>query len=249
MTELAIQQYQDSVSGILSARQIETLQILYYLPNSSATAKELANALNYSGYQAANRQVGQIGKSISSYTGIIPPVYDGVRGLQPAYYLLIGEYERPAGWVMWENLKKALENLKLVTSDWDDSEAFERLPTESFQFDENKLYEEGKVIQIFTNRYERNQKARLECIKHYGTKCKVCEFDFGEIYGDIAKGFIHVHHKIGLAEINDKYNIDPINDLIPVCANCHSVIHLTKPAMTIEQLQKQMGKNSRKKLH
>lgn len=71
--------------------------------------------------------------------------------------------------------------------------------------------------------------------RHYGTKCKVCEFDFGEIYGDIAKGFIHVHHKIGLAEINDKYNIDPINDLIPVCANCHSVIHLTKPAMTIEQ--------------
>lgn len=245
MTDLTIKQYQDSIANNLSARQIETLQILYHLPNSSATANELAVALNYSGFQAANRQVGQIGKAISVHTGIIPPVYDGGRGLQPAYYFLVGEYERPVGWVMWDNLKKALENLKLVTSDSDNSEAFERLPTESFQFDENELFKEGKVIQVFTNRYERNQKARLECIKHYGNKCNVCGFDFGETYGDIAKGFIHVHHKVGLAEINEEYNVDPINDLIPVCANCHSAIHLTKPAMTIDELKKRMKKSSR----
>jgi hypothetical protein len=53
MTDLTIKQYQDSIANNLSARQIETLQILYYLPNSSATAKELAVALNYSGFQAA----------------------------------------------------------------------------------------------------------------------------------------------------------------------------------------------------
>lgn len=243
--ELTVKQYQASITNNFSARQIETLQILYYLPNSSATAKELANALNYSGFQAANRQVGQIGKSISAFTGIIPPTYDTGRGPQPAYYTLIGEYYRPEGWVMWDNLKKALEYLKLVSPDNNDIETFERLPTESFQFDETELFKEGKVIQVFTNRYERNQKARLECIKHYGNKCFACNFDFGEFYGEIAKGFIHVHHKKQLADIGEEYEVDPVNDLIPVCANCHSAIHLTKPAMTIEELKKRMKKSSR----
>jgi len=146
---------------------------------------------------------------------------------------------------MWDNLKKALENLKLVTSDTDNTETFDRLPTETFQFDEPELFREGKVIQVFTNRYERNLKARLECIKHYGNRCNVCDFDFGEIYGDFAKGFIHIHHKLGLAEINKEYNINPITDLIPVCANCHSAIHLTKPAMTIEELKKYIKKSTR----
>lgn len=141
---------------------------------------------------------------------------------------------------MWEEIQEALENLNLVSGDPDD--LIERLPTETFQFEENELFKEGKVVQVFVNRYERNQKARQQCIKHHGDKCYVCDFDFGAVYGDIAKGFIHVHHKTQLAEINEEYNVDPINDLIPVCANCHSVIHLTKPAMAIEEVTRLIKK-------
>ncbi len=62
--------------------------------------------------------------------------------------------------------------------------------------------------------------------------------NFGQVYGDTAKGFIHVHHKTSLAEIGEEYNVNPINDLIPLCANCHSVVHLTKQVLTIEELKK-----------
>lgn len=239
----SIQQYQDVIARHFSVKQIEILQTFYYFPDSCATAKELAKALNYASYHAANRQIGQIGKVISQHTGIIPPTYKSNNGEQPAYFLLVGEYYKDTGWEMWEEIQRALENLNLVSGDTNDS--IGRLPTETFQYDENQLFKEGKVAQVFVNRYERNQKARQECIRHYGDRCYVCDFDFGAIYGDIAKGFIHVHHKTQLADINEEYTVDPINDLVPVCANCHSVIHLTKPAMTIEEIKKLMKKSSR----
>lgn len=229
------QQYQDVISKALSPTQVETLQTLFYFPNSSATAKELAKALNYKSYHAANRQVGQIGKVISQNTGIIPPPYKGKKGDQPAYFFLVGEYYKDTGWEMWEELRQALINLKLV--EIDTAQSIERLPTEVLQFEETKLLKEGKVVQVTVNRYERNEEARQKCIEHYGVKCFACGFDFGRTYGDIAKGFIHVHHLIPLAEIKEQYDVDPIKDLVPLCPNCHSVIHLRKPAMTIEQLK------------
>jgi predicted HNH restriction endonuclease len=239
----SIQQYQDIISRHFSVKQIEILQTLYYFPNSSATAKELAKALNYASYHAANRQIGQIGKVISHYTGIVPPRYHGNNGEQPAYFLLVGEYYKSTGWEMWEEIQEALKNLNLVSGDTENS--IERLPTETSQFDENEMFREGKVVQVFVNRYERNQKARQACIKHYGNKCFVCNFDFGVTYGEIAQGFIHVHHLKRLSDINEEYEVDPITDLVPVCANCHSVIHLTRPAMTIEELKMRLRKSSK----
>lgn len=88
----SIQQYQDVIAKFFSAKQIGILQTLYYFPDASATAKDLAKALNYASYHAANRQIGQIGKVISKHTGIVPPTYYGKNGEQPAYFLLVGNY-------------------------------------------------------------------------------------------------------------------------------------------------------------
>jgi predicted HNH restriction endonuclease len=143
---------------------------------------------------------------------------------------------------MRENLMIALENLNLVTKG-EENQIIEKLPTEE-PFDEKQLYKEGKVVQVFVNRFERNQKARVECIRHHGDSCFVCGFNFGLSYGDTAKGFIHVHHKTQLSNIGKEYEIDPIKDLVPLCANCHSVIHLTNPMLTVEELKK-LRKKSR----
>lgn len=96
---------------------------------------------------------------------------------------------------------------------------------------------EGAAKTISVNAYERNSKARLACIEHYGPMCAVCNFNFEATYGAIGKGFIHVHHIVPLAEIRREYELDPIRDLIPVCPNCHAIIHLTQPAITIEELK------------
>ena len=84
---------------------------------------------------------------------------------------------------------------------------------------------EGAVTQVQVNRYERNPEARAKCIAHYGAFCHVCGMDFEKTYGKIGKGFIHVHHIKPISEIGEKYKVDPIKDLIPVCPNCHAMLH------------------------
>jgi hypothetical protein len=55
------------------------------------------------------------------------------------------------------------------------------------EIDSSDLYPEGAVRQISVNVFERNQVARGECIRHYGTRCKVCGFDFAAVYGTLGK--------------------------------------------------------------
>jgi predicted HNH restriction endonuclease len=96
---------------------------------------------------------------------------------------------------------------------------------------------EGAKMQVTVNRYERNSRARAQCLAHHGYRCKVCDLDFTERYGDIGRDFIHVHHLIPLAIIGKDYEIDPQNDLIPVCPNCHAMLHRKTPPLTVEALR------------
>lgn len=84
---------------------------------------------------------------------------------------------------------------------------------------------EGAIKTITVNKYERSTEARNKCIKHHGCTCKVCGLNFKEMYGVIGEGFIHVHHIKPLCEIKEGYEVDPVNDLIPVCPNCHAMLH------------------------
>ena len=102
---------------------------------------------------------------------------------------------------------------------------------------DEKSHYEGTPRFVKLTKYERDPSARLECIKFYGAACQVCEVDFGKTYGSDVKGLIHVHHLTPLASIGKQYQIDPVQDLRPVCPNCHAVIHSRKPAYTIEQVR------------
>jgi hypothetical protein len=98
-------------------------------------------------------------------------------------------------------------------------------------------YSEGSKMTVLVNKFERNTKAREKCIEHYSAFCSACEFDFEEVYGDVGEGFIHVHHIVPVADIGESYIVDPIRDLIPVCPNCHAMIHKRKPPYSIEEIK------------
>ena len=137
--------------------------------------------------------------------------------------------------------KLTKKTLKKVGSTW---YASDDIPTD--QIPEEVLhpekYTEGASRTVSINAYERNPKARVACILHHGTTCVVCGFNFQHIYGEIGKGIIHVHHLIPLSEIKGTYELDPIKDLVPVCPNCHAIIHSTQPSLTIEQLKEHLGR-------
>lgn len=99
---------------------------------------------------------------------------------------------------------------------------------------------EGLRMTVTVDRYERSLAARNRCIKENGCYCHVCHLDFEKTYGELGKGFIHVHHIKPLSEIGSEYVVDYKNDLIPLCPNCHAMIHrkLNGNVVTLEQLKK-----------
>lgn len=102
--------------------------------------------------------------------------------------------------------------------------------------DDDTLYE-GALIKVLANKYERNQKARKECVAKKGYKCIVCGQDFEATYGEIGKGFIHVHHLTPISTIGKEYQLNVDTDLVPVCPNCHYMLHRKNPPYTIEELK------------
>jgi len=96
---------------------------------------------------------------------------------------------------------------------------------------------EGALKHVTVNRYERNRAARAACLRHHGTSCTICGFDFQSRYGPIGEGGIHVHHLVELSTVGRDYRVDPVNDLIPVCPNCHAMLHSSTPPLTPGQLK------------
>lgn len=106
--------------------------------------------------------------------------------------------------------------------------------------DPERLMLEGGVYSVTQTRYERDSEARKRCLAKYGYKCKVCTFDFEQKYGEYGKGFIHVHHITPLAVRGKSSPTDPEKDLIPVCPNCHAMLHRTKAVMDPETLKEKI---------
>lgn len=126
----------------------------------------------------------------------------------------------------WQEL---LEQAPLLSGD----EAGVRVPG-------GRTVPEGAISRAEVNRYERSRWARAECLRHYGLQCQVCDLDFGERYGELGRGFMHVHHVTPLHEIagDPNYRLDPIEHLRPVCPNCHAMLHRPRDrTLTVDELR------------
>ena len=112
-------------------------------------------------------------------------------------------------------------------------------------FPEDNDYYEGALMTVEVNKYERSRSAREKCIATKGCRCVVCGFDFEKEYGPIGKGFIHIHHLVPISSISKEYQLDVERDLVPVCPNCHYMLH-RKPngVYTIEELKAILSENS-----
>ncbi len=96
---------------------------------------------------------------------------------------------------------------------------------------------EGARIRVEVNRYERRPANRAACIVHYGTRCQACDFDFFDAYGKLGEDYIEVHHRTPVSEMGNGYFVNPVLDLVPLCSNCHSMVHRVDPTMRIEDLK------------
>ena len=80
-----------------------------------------------------------------------------------------------------------------------------------------------------------------------GYQCLVCGRNFEATYGEIGKGFIHVHHLTPIYSIGKEYELNVDTDLAPVCPNCHYMLHRKDPPYTIEELKEILQQLDKKK--
>ena len=114
------------------------------------------------------------------------------------------------------------------------------------ELDEPKV--DGQDLFSFADRYEgalrrmikdvpvRNRAARGDCLAEWGYRCQVCKMTFEERYGPAGKGLIHIHHKNPISRTRQSRKVDGKRDLIPLCPNCHAMLHWTD--LTIEELRR-----------
>ncbi|MFE4544419.1 HNH endonuclease [Arthrobacter sp. NPDC056727] len=93
------------------------------------------------------------------------------------------------------------------------------------------------LIRVGVNRHERDPYARRVCLAHHGTSCAACGFSFEAAYGPDGEGFIHVHHLVPAAQLGPGYELDPVEDLVPLCPNCHAMAHRRRIPYTVAELR------------
>jgi 5-methylcytosine-specific restriction protein A len=93
---------------------------------------------------------------------------------------------------------------------------------------ENTIRPEGTVSQVCVTHYERNSEGRRRALEKYGYTCQVCGMNFEDVYGEIGHQYIEVHHLYPVCNMGENYQFDPLDEergLVPLCSNCHSMIH------------------------
>lgn len=201
---------------VIAPHYRKMLRFNYFAPNRTLTATEMAKAMGYDHYTAANLHYGKLGRMVGEKLGLNP---------LPKYKVnVLVDFEKPEAewtWIMKPAIAEAIELLG-----WNEDASTN--PDEVVVNENNKPIYEGAMRKVSVNAYERSSIARTKCLLHYGCQCAACGVILSNIYGEIAQGYIHVHHLSQLAEVNSEYQIDPIADLRPVCPTCHSIIHLGK---------------------
>jgi 5-methylcytosine-specific restriction protein A len=208
----------------------KTLEILICLLNSEkceASGGEIALKLNYNHHAPLNKIISDFSKRIIKYyPNIITPKRTNGNIRYWHIPFLGTEGKGKFTWILRNELKEAL--LKNYNN--------EKIKLPEDYIEEITIFHEGKQNKYLTNVYERNPRAREACLKHHGYKCIICGFDFEKFYGEIGKGIIHVHHVNKIAQINGEHEIDPIKELVPVCPNCHTVIHSRREMYSIDEM-------------
>ena len=215
---------------IIDEKVLDVFLFLLDCDRCEGSGSEIAWQLNYSHHAPLNAIIPNFSKRIlKKYPEIEPPKRKNGEIRYWHIPFLGNETKNYFSWILRNELKEALLN------NYSEKRVNVKLPEDFLA--ETVIFIEGKNRKYLMNVYERNPKARDSCLKHYGYKCQICSFDFEKIYGSIGKGIIHVHHLIKISDINEEYEIDPIKDLIPICPNCHTVIHSKKEMFNIDEIK------------
>jgi len=125
------------------------------------------------------------------------------------------------------------------------------LLAQEFGYNPNEMsFKEGKVQLRLHLTKERNRSLVIRAKETWNreqngrVRCSICSFSFTETYGEVGEGFIEAHHTQPISELAPDTTIN-MDDLVPVCSNCHSMLHRHRPWITAEQLRTIFGEQKK----
>ena len=109
------------------------------------------------------------------------------------------------------------------------------------------IFTEGSDDGAITQEHRRrNMELREACIEIFKARhggrivCECCGFDFARAYA-ISDEYIEVHHRFPFSQTEGEHPVNADTDLVPLCANCHRMIHHGMggrgKCMTLEKLK------------
>ena len=207
---------------------LDMFQALYNFENHEAAASEIAKLIGQKSHAPLNSEIGRMAKRIGEKYEIGASIRENQKFRWWDLFFTGRDVQNRFIWRLRPELISAMEETGL-TGDI-------RLPEEVTRT-ENPILSEGAMRHVQINAYERNPIARRRCLEHWGYACSVCDLKMENVYGDLGKNFIHVHHLTPISSKGKVYEIDPIKDLRPVCPNCHAMIHKGARVLSIDELR------------
>lgn len=230
--------YRDALEQVLAKPwkdEIEVLQFQYRAPGRAVTSQQIRDHFGHKGIARSNHLygvlAGRIGEAVGmerSGTEERPQLWRAI-----ATGETVGEHFT---WTMRPEVAAALVMLGHVRPD-EDGGVLDDLDLH----DEGDGAKEGRVKLVSHLQRERNR-ALVEAKKAGADShaCEVCGFDALAVYG---VDYCEAHHLKPIAELVEESETR-LEDLALVCANCHRVIHLFTPPLTLDQLRERMDHGS-----
>lgn len=103
---------------------------------------------------------------------------------------------------------------------------------------------EGSVSKKLVTIRERSRRNRLLALQIHGYECKVCGLKPLESFGEAIGGILEVHHIEPVSALGEARPYDPERDLIPLCPNCHRMIHQKDPPYMPDELKEILTKRN-----
>lgn len=213
----------------LSDTQLEILRALMAAPQRTASAGEIAKQLGLRHHLTVNAALANMGTSVLEFMNLNP--FEAAELFpKPWHILAIKGHPGSIKGFPWQLRPEVIDGLTGLG-----------FPDESRYDSDERIAANGLTEAVsgmsWVETRRRNALARTQCLAIHTPVCAVCGMNFGLVYGANFRDCIHVHHLVPMAAAAGPRTVDPSTDLVPVCPNCHAVIHAHGEIRSISEVR------------
>lgn len=230
--------YRKALEAVLPSLSVQCCNVIHLLltaPEHTNSAGAIAHQLGLH-HVTVNAAFSQAGRAVLQRMNL--PAAEAQERFQQPWWILARK-GRPSlvrgfAWELRPEVVATLESMDFINT----------MASADDELSVQTVLTEAQSATTTLKLKQRNSLARQKCLSRFKpVACQICGLDFAEKYDSAFQDCIHVHHLNPLALAQNLRAVNPDVDLIPVCPNCHAVIHAhgeVRPPDTVRALIQHM---------